>query len=87
MAVGDPVALAQLNPDGRGFFELIRDSEGVQAVDGLGVDAFFDPSSATLGVLKGNASYTIVAGTGADAEAQRLAWAKQFAAIALGRMP
>lgn len=87
VAGGDPVALAQVIPNGRSFFELVSDSSGVQTVDGLGFDAVFDPSSATFVVVKGNNGYTIAAGTGADPEAQRVAWAKQFAAIALTRMP
>jgi hypothetical protein len=87
VAGGDPVALAQVIPNGRSFFELVSDSSGVQTVDGLGFDAVFDPSSSTFVVVKGNNGYTIAAGTGADPEAQRVAWAKQFAAIALTRMP
>ena len=87
VAGGDPVALAQFNPDNRSFFEIVRDASGVQTVDGLGVEALWDPSTATLWALKGAGLYSIVAGTGADAEAQRLAWAKQFATIALTRMP
>ena len=67
-------------------FAAWKGGSGAQPVDGIGDDAVFDPSSATLFILKGDAIMGITAGIGSDAEAQRLDWAKQFGAIAADRM-
>ena len=71
---------------GAAIFGVWKSGAGVQDIDGIGDDAVFDPSSATLFVSKGDAVFGISAGISSDSEAQRLEWAKEFGAIAAGRM-
>jgi hypothetical protein len=80
------LATSWMQRGGSGSFSLWKSGAGVQQVDGLGDDAVFDPSTASLIVLKGDGIISIAAGDGSDDEAQRLAWAKTLAGIALGRM-
>jgi hypothetical protein len=71
---------------GASTFAAWQGGSGAQAVDGIGDDAVFDPSSATLFVLKGDAIMGITAGISSDSEADRLEWAKAFGQIAADRM-
>jgi hypothetical protein len=71
---------------GSGAFSLWKAGAGVQQINGLGDDAVFDPASATLLVLNGDAIVSITAGDGTEDEAQRITWARALAEIALGRM-
>jgi hypothetical protein len=88
---GDPsggaaAATSFMSRGGSGAFTVWKTSAGVQQIDGLGDDAVFDPSSATLLMLKGDAIFSVSAGTGADDESQRLDWEKAFAEKALSRL-
>lgn len=86
-ATGDIIAATSFTArGGRDVFKAWDSGSGVQPVDGIGDDAVFDPSSATLFVIKGEAIYGVTAGIGSDPEAQRLEWAKAFAALAAGRI-
>lgn len=80
------VATSLMARGGGAAFGIWKTGAGVQQVDGLGDDAVFDPSTATLLVLKGDAVFSVTAGEGTDAEAQRLEWSKDIAEIAIGRM-
>jgi hypothetical protein len=71
---------------GDGLFSVYLSGGGMQSISGVGDGALFDPSSATLIVRKGDSLFAISAGTGRETEEQRLDWAKQLAAIAVGRM-
>lgn len=84
---GDAVAAtAYTKRGGSSSFAIWKAGAGVQQIDGIGDDAVFDPASATLFVLKGDAIYSITAGISSDSEADRLGWAKQFGQTAAGRM-
>ena len=86
-AAGDAyVATTLMKRGGSGAFSIWKSGAGVQEVDGLGDDAVFDPSSATLLVLKGDAIFSVTAGDGSVGESQRLDWSKGIAEIALGHM-
>lgn len=86
-AAGDAfVATSWMKRGGGGSFSIWKSGAGVEDVDGLGDDAVFDPSSATLLVLQGDAIVSITAGDGTVAEDQRLDWSKAIAEIALGRL-
>lgn len=80
------VATSLMARGGSAAFGIWKTGAGVQQVDGLGDDAVFDPSTATLLVLKGDAVFTVTAGEGTEAEAQRLSWSEAIAEIAIGRM-
>ena len=80
------IASSLMTRGGSGAFSAWKAGAGVQQVDGLGDDAVFDPSSATLLVLKGDAIFSVTAGDGSQAEAQRIEWSKALAEIAIGRM-
>lgn len=80
------VATSWMKRGGSGSFSIWKSGAGVQEVDGLGDDAVFDPSSATLLVLKGDAIFSVTAGDGSVGESQRLDWSKGIAEIAIGRM-
>ena len=71
---------------GSAAFGIWKSGAGVRQVDGLGDDAVFDPSSATLLVLSGDAIYSVTAGLGDEPEDQRLEWERGFAMTALGRL-
>jgi hypothetical protein len=86
-ASGAAIASTSLTAEGGGAaFGLWKSGAGVETVDGLGDDAVFDPSTASLLVLMGDAILSIAAGEGTADEAQRLAWARAIADLALGRM-
>lgn len=80
------IASSLMSRGGSATFSIWKAGAGVQEVDGLGDDAVFDPSSATLLVLKGEAIFSVTAGDGTQAEAQRIEWAKALAEIAIGRL-
>jgi len=71
---------------GAASFSVALSGSGIEKVDGLGDDAAFDPSSASLFVLVGDAVLSVVAGDGREPEAQRRDWAQALARIAVGRM-
>jgi len=71
---------------GAASFSVALSGSGIEKVDGLGDDAAFDPSSASLFVLAGDAVLSVVAGDGREPEAQRRDWAQALARIAVGRM-
>ncbi len=71
---------------GRASFDIWKASSGVQAVSGVGDEAVFDPSTATVFVIKGDALYSVTAGIGSDVEADRRAWGTALAKIAVGRI-
>ncbi|HEX4897040.1 MAG TPA: hypothetical protein VFV53_01625 [Candidatus Limnocylindrales bacterium] len=86
-SAGDAViASTYMGRGGAGTFAVWKAGAGVQQVDAIGDEAIFDPSTATLFVLKGDAILGIAAGISSDSEAQRLDWAKALAEIATGRM-
>jgi hypothetical protein len=80
------LASSWMKRGGSGSFAIWKAGAGVQEIDGLGDDAVWDPSSATLLVLKGDAIFTVSAGDSETDEAQRLDWSKAIAEIAVGRM-
>jgi len=86
-AAGDLIAASSYTArGGHAAFDIWKAGAGVQEIDGIGDDAVFDPSSATLFVSKSDALLGMTAGIGTDPEAQRLDWARQFGQIAAGRM-
>ena len=80
------VATSLMKQGGTGAFAIWKSGAGVQDVDGVGDDAVFDPSSSALVVLKGDAVLSVTAGDGSDDEAQRLAWSKALAQIAVEQL-
>jgi hypothetical protein len=83
----DAIGATSLTKEGAaGVFQAWASGSGVVPVDGVGDDAVWDPSTATLFVLKGSNLAGIAAGTGADDEADRKAWAIELGGIAAGRM-
>lgn len=80
------VASSWMKQGGGGSFAIWKSGAGVQDVDGIGDDAVWDPSSATLVVLKGDAIVSITAGDSTIDEAERLDWSKAIAEFAIGRM-
>lgn len=86
-ADGEPVGATSLTErGGAAAFAAWASSAGIEHVDGVGDDAVWDASTATLLVLKGDQLVGIVAGTGSDSEETRKAWSTQLGVIAAGRM-
>jgi hypothetical protein len=84
---GDLVAAISLIPrGGRTTFAVWSSASDTIKVDGIGDGATFDPSSASLFVVRGDAIAGFAAGQGDESQEDRLAWAKALAAIAVGRM-
>ena len=71
---------------GKAAFDLVKQRPGVQTVADIGTDAVFDPTTATLYVSKGDALWSIVAGTFGQTPAARLAIESPFGKLAAGRM-
>lgn len=79
-------ATSWMKQGGSGAFGIWKSGAGVQGIDGVADGAAWDPSSATLVVLNGDAVVTITAGDSSVDEAKRLTWSKAIAEIAVGRM-
>jgi hypothetical protein len=71
---------------GRTLFQAAQATSGVQSVAGLGDGAVFDPATATLTLLKGDAIVRLVTGYNGEAPQQRLALERQVAALVVQRI-
>ncbi len=71
---------------GADVFAIWKSGSESTAVPGIGDDAVFDGSSATLFILKGDKILGLTAGDGQLPNDQRLTMEKQLGAIAAGRM-
>jgi hypothetical protein len=84
---GDIIARTDLtNPGGASAFASAQAIPGVVVQEGLGVDAVYDPATATMYVLKGDAMAAIKAGWLADSAAKQLAQTTALAQLVVARL-
>ena len=74
------------NPGGKAAFDLVKQRPGVQTVAGIGADAVFDPTTATLYVSKGDALVSIVAAPTTATPAARLITESIFGKLVAARI-